>query len=394
MHWSSESKLYRSKTNNYITGNLYGILRGDSDNKNTQVLRCGHFRCYGTHYVPTKAVIFDVCIRLVDGSKSYMEGQNLLMKEEIFVVSEISKLVSDLEKTSLFISSDEDIPLQDIEFFNPNLPKATDVHGFFIHVFNGIYLYSKGTMTYGKQIEDRTISMLVPSTGSKWGRILEYYANNNPTNWIYERCLYWSLSQQQFVNQTVVGDQDLPSVEYLYLTRFLMRFRIETEIQNKYNKNDDEDDSVVMGQNRNDTDVDLLELDLVPISSAAKPPTQWMNITLPVVKIAVKYCNELVRPQGLQLFNIKADSYEVHADECKNQKKILDFTFNVFQLSNLTFPGPFHNAGRPGVVVNEFLHDLAENGLLISGGFLKTSLENKLSYFAIKTRSALKKALT
>ncbi len=48
----------------------------------------------------------------------------------------------------------------------------------------------------------------------------------NPLLGLYERFLYWIISKKNFVQQVHILQDDLPSLEYLFITRMQIGFRI------------------------------------------------------------------------------------------------------------------------------------------------------------------------
>ncbi|CAF1628932.1 unnamed protein product, partial [Didymodactylos carnosus] len=104
-----------------------------------------------------------------------------------------AKLVIELESSSKFLSSDEDRPLNDIAFFEPQTKQAVENQPLIISGFNGIYLHSKSTMTYAKDIRDRSLTMLVPTTGNRWHGILEHFCDTNKTNGKQRICYEMSI---------------------------------------------------------------------------------------------------------------------------------------------------------------------------------------------------------
>ncbi|CAF2032203.1 unnamed protein product [Rotaria magnacalcarata] len=93
-----------------------------------------------------------------------------------------AKLSDELEFSSKFISSDEDRPLADFSFFDPHSPKAKDIHPNFISAFNDAYKLQRSTMTYSKDIRERSLTVLIPTIGDRWCSLLEYFHGSNQTN--------------------------------------------------------------------------------------------------------------------------------------------------------------------------------------------------------------------
>ncbi|CAF3856692.1 unnamed protein product [Rotaria sordida] len=137
-----------------------------------------------------------------------------------------AKLISDLEASSKFLSSDEDRPLTDFGFFEPTSPIAKQAHPSLITAFNGVYKLKRSTMIYSKEIRDRSLTMLIPTTGDRWPNLLDYFYDSNQTNGLYERFLYWVIGKKNFVQELSSLNDDLPPLEYLYITRLLIGARI------------------------------------------------------------------------------------------------------------------------------------------------------------------------
>ncbi|CAF1354977.1 unnamed protein product [Didymodactylos carnosus] len=51
---------------------------------------------------------------------------------------------------------------------------------------------------------------------------------------LYERFLYWCVSKNNFVNETTLMDENLPSLEIIFIVRVLMGFRIYTYSDEAY----------------------------------------------------------------------------------------------------------------------------------------------------------------
>jgi hypothetical protein len=142
------------------------------------------------------------------------------------------------------VSSDEDRPLTDFAFFEPTSTKAKETHPSLITSFNGIYKLQRSTMTYTKEIRDRSLTMLIPTTGDRWSSLLDYFYDSCKTNGIifisniyffnyktlpsglYERFLYWTIGKKNFIQEISSLNNELPSLEYLYITRMLIGARI------------------------------------------------------------------------------------------------------------------------------------------------------------------------
>ncbi|CAF0807668.1 unnamed protein product [Didymodactylos carnosus] len=101
-HVSDESQLYSAEKKSYTTMKLFSIICGDSvSNKSTYIKLCRQAisfmeRMFREHYVDKNGT-FSSCIESLTHAK----------------------LTNILERTSVFISSDEDIPLSEIGFYEP-----------------------------------------------------------------------------------------------------------------------------------------------------------------------------------------------------------------------------------------------------------------------------------
>ncbi|CAF3723793.1 unnamed protein product [Rotaria sp. Silwood1] len=81
-------------------------------------------------------------------------------------------------------------------------------------------------MTYSKDIKDKSLTMLIPTTGDRWPALLDYFYDSSQTNGLYERFLYWIIGKKNFVHEHSLLNEELPSLEYLYITRMLIGNRI------------------------------------------------------------------------------------------------------------------------------------------------------------------------
>ncbi|CAF4590910.1 unnamed protein product, partial [Didymodactylos carnosus] len=85
---------------------------------------------------------------------------------------------------------------------------------------------NKSTMTYDNNIKDKDLIILLPTTGNKWSQLLEYFYDKNCANDLYERIIYWCISSADFVQEDILCYSNLPSIEILYLIRFLIGHRV------------------------------------------------------------------------------------------------------------------------------------------------------------------------
>lgn len=101
-------------------------------------------------------------------------------------------------------------------------------------------------MTYQKHVRDRSLTLLIPTTGDQWPKLLEYFHDSYQTNgtlnpcadWkfeeialvpllgLYERILYWVIGKGNFVDEIVDLQTNLPSLEYLCITRLEIGTRV------------------------------------------------------------------------------------------------------------------------------------------------------------------------
>ena len=72
--------------------------------------------------------------------------------------------------------------MTDFAFFEPNTPKARETHPSLISAFNGVYKLQRSTMSYSKNIQDRSLTLLIPTTGDRWPQLLEYFYDSHQTN--------------------------------------------------------------------------------------------------------------------------------------------------------------------------------------------------------------------
>ncbi|CAF4252142.1 unnamed protein product [Rotaria magnacalcarata] len=103
--------MYDKEKTDYNNMKLYGILRGDS---------VSHKSGYINNFIST-------CIENLAGAK----------------------LLPELEASS------------------PNSPKAKELHPSLISAFNGLYKLQRSTMTYSKDIRERSLSILITTTGDR-----------------------------------------------------------------------------------------------------------------------------------------------------------------------------------------------------------------------------------
>ncbi|CAF4930406.1 unnamed protein product, partial [Rotaria socialis] len=93
-----------------------------------------------------------------------------------------AKIISELEMPSKFISSDEDRPLTDFAFFEPNSIKAKEIHPNLICGFNGVYKLQRSTARQNNNIHDRSLTVLILTTGDRWPQLLEHFYDAHQTN--------------------------------------------------------------------------------------------------------------------------------------------------------------------------------------------------------------------
>jgi hypothetical protein len=72
--------------------------------------------------------------------------------------------------------------LTDFAFYEPASIKAKETHPSLISAFNGVYKLQRSTMSYNKSIQDRSLTILVPTTGDRWPQLLEYFYESYQTN--------------------------------------------------------------------------------------------------------------------------------------------------------------------------------------------------------------------
>ncbi|CAF1219741.1 unnamed protein product, partial [Didymodactylos carnosus] len=210
MHWGNESKLYLAETNKYQTIKLFGILRGESvTNKSGYIKLIRQAFQFVERYFQEK-------FKDEDGKIHSTFAEHLTL----------AKLYCQLEDASTFISGDEDVSMHDMDFFEPGSKRAKDTQPTYINAFNGIYSLLKGTMLYNKDIADRSLTLLCPTIGNCWSQILEYFSSSNATNGLYERILYWCISNLNFVENTLPLNENLVSLEQLFVIRMLIGFRV------------------------------------------------------------------------------------------------------------------------------------------------------------------------
>ncbi|CAF1319364.1 unnamed protein product, partial [Didymodactylos carnosus] len=142
-----------------------------------------------------------------------------------------AKIIATLQHSSKFLSSDEDGPLTSMAFFEPGTLIAAAKQSTFLTAYNGIYDMKKDTMTYSKRVQNKSLSVLVPSTGSKFSTILEYFDNGNTTSGLFERFLYYVITPTSISNAIRYGHEQqlntkLPALECVFITRYLMGNRV------------------------------------------------------------------------------------------------------------------------------------------------------------------------
>ncbi|CAF2053053.1 unnamed protein product [Rotaria magnacalcarata] len=210
MHWSSETKLYDKDKMEYINLKLYGILRGNSVS-------------HKSGYIKPVREAFDFVERYY--REQFIDNNNKFSTTCMESLT-TAKLISELEMSSKFISSDEDRPLTDFAFFEPNSIKAKEIHPNLICGFNGVYKLQRSTVRQNNNIHDRSLTVLIPTTGDRWPQLLEHFYDAHQTNGLYERFLYWVISKKNFVEEKHDMNNNLPSLEYLFITRMEIGHRI------------------------------------------------------------------------------------------------------------------------------------------------------------------------
>ncbi|CAF1657208.1 unnamed protein product, partial [Adineta ricciae] len=210
MHWSCETKLYDKEKADYTTVKLYGILRGDSVS-------------HKSGYIKSIRKAFEFVEQYF---RSQLTDSNNKFVSTCLENLTPAKLLVELELSSKFISSDEDHPLTDFAFFEPSTQKAKEAQPYLISAFNGAYKLQKSTMTYSKDIRDKSLTMLIPTTGDQWSSLLEHFCDSSKTNGLYERISYWVIGKKNFVHEESLLNEDLPCLEYLFITRMLIGNRV------------------------------------------------------------------------------------------------------------------------------------------------------------------------
>lgn len=56
------------------------------------------------------------------------------------------------------------------------------MHPSLISGFNGVYKLKRSTMTYSQEIRDRSLTILIPTTGDRWWSLLDYFNDCYQTN--------------------------------------------------------------------------------------------------------------------------------------------------------------------------------------------------------------------
>ncbi|CAF1688066.1 unnamed protein product, partial [Adineta ricciae] len=82
-------------------------------------------------------------------------------------------------------------------------------------------------MTYSTEVRGgHGLTILVPTTGDQWPSLLEHFIDGSKTNGLYERFLYWTIGKKNFIQENSILNNELPSIEYLYVTRMLIGTRV------------------------------------------------------------------------------------------------------------------------------------------------------------------------
>ncbi|CAF1407480.1 unnamed protein product, partial [Didymodactylos carnosus] len=160
LHWSQESKLYSPDTRQYVTCKLFGILRviGNSG--------CIKQICQASEWVE---LYFRKALFTDDHGK---------FSSTCIETATPARLAMDLASSSKFLSSDDDGPLRKMDFFNPTSKLAKQKQSIIIDAYNGVYQHKKATITDAKDINDRSLTILIPTTGNQWFKILPYFDSN------------------------------------------------------------------------------------------------------------------------------------------------------------------------------------------------------------------------
>ncbi|CAF4219360.1 unnamed protein product [Rotaria magnacalcarata] len=363
MHWSGETKLYDSEKMDYVNLKLFGILRGNSvSNKSS--------------YIKLIREAFDfveIYFRemFIDSNSNF----NSTCVESLTS----TKLLAELEISSKFVSSDEDRPLNDFCFFEPNSSKAKEIHPSLISAFNGVYKLQRSTMSYSKDV-----CMNVLSTGSLGNEILymrvhhlikklpslEYLyitrlligtrvykydkealdylqpvlqnmrANRESFQGLLNSCQNKRAEACQrrgadiiermsviFQNlfDTLKVLQSIESIQFDRIRKNTLE-EIKTKINNVFYSNEiiEGDDDCIYPDG-----VDLKELIEVQIKSVKKIPLQSMKFGISAAKAAVKFFKKVLLPQSIQLFSV--DMVDVKKD-IVSELKVIQNPMNCFSV--------------------------------------------------------------
>ncbi|CAF1351866.1 unnamed protein product, partial [Didymodactylos carnosus] len=123
----------------------------------------------------------------------------------------LPELMSSLEKESAFIIGHEgDALLKDMSFYDPK--NGDKAHGTFTEGFDDFDNTSKATLNYGLEIMDKTISILIASTGKNWPDLLAYHSTReeagNPFWGFYERFLLYVMEKQKPTDPPNTGTEE------------------------------------------------------------------------------------------------------------------------------------------------------------------------------------------
>ncbi|CAF1397636.1 unnamed protein product, partial [Didymodactylos carnosus] len=327
-----------------------------------------------------------------------------------------ARLLIDLASSSKFLSSDEDGPLREMNFFNPRSKRAKQKQSIIINAYNGIYNHRKAMMTYARDIKDRSLTILVSTTGNQWCNILDYFSDSNATN------------------GNTAYDKTLPSLEVLSVVRILLGFRIYEYSADAYaylkpilvalhnNEASSEITTKVSLNNKREQalerrSADIIEriafaiqtiLDIFKIIDDIKPDIvndikiefgQITKATRLQIEETIRknyYINDnpgavndsiIDYPDDVdlleldELFYCKLNTDEQSQKTNENEKKILQLPFNIIYTTQLVGSDCiFHNAKKRNIDVQQLLKNLVEKKILSSGMFLKTSGKNVPSW--------------
>ncbi|CAF1291036.1 unnamed protein product [Didymodactylos carnosus] len=310
-HWAMESKFFDRDTISYSTVKFLAILRGESED-----------------FTP-------------------------------------ASLISQLWLSSKLISSNEDVPLNKMSFFDPNSEKAEDIQKLVISGYNGLpsleYMYIIRVImnfcVYG--FDDDAYKFIQP--------ILEGVPCERRSSELIQRIAF-TIQNLFDIEKILIGLEN--EFDFYNLKQTTYQSFVE-KVDKTFYKNDDAG-GVNDGVINYPDDVDLKELTNVRISSEPEPPEKYMKITKEAAQIAVRLFDDLLLPQALQLYNSESDAYEQQKKANTLERVILDIEFNIFTMTALTFTGPFRNAKRDNINVDKLLENLVSKKILKYGMFLQT----------------------